>query len=276
MAARPPRGSQGYSPRPPRGAGGKPSGRPGPWRPGSEGPVMLYGLHTVEAALANPRRVPLRLVATRNALARLEERLPGGLSIAPEVVEPREIDRQLPADAVHQGLLLFAEPLEGVDIADVASARLLIALDQLTDPHNVGAVMRSAVALGAGGLVTTTRHAARESGALAKAASGAADLLPHATVTNLSRALEELRGEGFTVLGLDSAGDGDLETVPIGDKVVLVMGSEGKGIRPGVRQVVDAVVRLEVPGPLASLNVSNAAAIALYVTGRRLGLAAAG
>lgn len=237
---------------------------------------MLYGLHTVEAALANPRRVALRLVATRNALARLEERLPGGLSIAPEVVEPRDIDRQLPADAVHQGLLLFAEPLDGVDIADVASARMLIALDQLTDPHNVGAVMRSAVALGAGGLVTTTRHAARESGALAKAASGAADLLPHATVTNLSRALEELRDEGFTVLGLDSAGDGDLETVPIGDKVVLVMGSEGKGIRPGVRQVVDAVVRLEVPGPLASLNVSNAAAIALYVTGRRLGLAAAG
>lgn len=233
-------------------------------------PVLLYGIHTVAAALGNSRRVARRLIATRNALARLEERLPGGLPLEAEMVEPRAIDRLLPADAVHQGVALYALPLEPVEIADIAEGRLVVALDQVTDPHNVGAIMRSAVALGADGLVSTTRHAARESGVLAKAASGAADLLPHATVGSLARALADLKAQGFTVLGLDSAGEGDLETVPLGRRAVLVMGSEGKGLRPGIREVVDAMVRLDAPGPFASLNVSNAAAIALYVIGRRL------
>lgn len=266
MAARPPSGRK-----PPHPRGGR---APAPWRADPDARVTLYGLHTVAAALANPRRQVIRLVATRNALARLIEKVPEAADIEAVVVDPRDIDRQVPADAVHQGILLVCEPLEAVELDDLKEEPLLLALDQVTDPHNVGAVMRSAVALGAGGLVTTTRHAARESGVLAKAASGAADLLPHATVTNLSRALEELRAAGYTVIGLDSEGEAELESVVLGDKVVLVLGSEGKGIRPGVRLVVDAVARLEVPGPLASLNVSNAAAIALYVAGRRLGLAA--
>jgi 23S rRNA (guanosine2251-2'-O)-methyltransferase len=239
-----------------------------------DAPVLLYGLHTVAAALGNPRRRPLRLLATRNALARLEERLPAGeRTPEAEIVEPRALDRLLPADAVHQGVALYAEPLEPVALADLAGARLLVALDQVTDPHNVGAIMRSAVALGADGIVTTTRHAARESGVLAKAASGAADLLAHATVGSLAKALEELKGSGFTIVGLDSEGEADLEHVAVGGRAVLVLGSEGKGLRPGVRAAADAVARLEVPGPLASLNVSNAAAIALYVIGRRLAAA---
>jgi len=237
-----------------------------------EGPLVLYGLHTVAAALDNPRRPVTRLLATRNAAARLEEKLSPEAKgrLEAEIVDPKAIDRLLPADAVHQGVALYVGPLEPVDLDELAEARLLIALDQVTDPHNVGAIMRSAVALGAGGLVTTSRHAARESGVLAKAASGAADLLPHATVTNLARALAELRKMGFTVVGLDSAAAHDLDDVPVGERAVLVLGSEGKGVRPGVQAETDAMARLEVPGPLASLNVSNAAAIALYVVGRRL------
>jgi 23S rRNA (guanosine2251-2'-O)-methyltransferase len=245
-------------------------GRPPRERTGE--PYVLYGLHTVAAALANPRRAKHRLVATRNALARLVERMDGRpMPLEAEIVEPRGIDRLVDRDAVHQGVALVADPLDDVPLDELAEARLIVALDQITDPHNVGAILRSAVALGAGGLLTTTRHAPTEGGVLAKAASGAVDLLPIAAETNLSRALVDLRGRGFTAIGLDSEAPDDLEAVPIGERVVLVLGAEGKGIRPGVRANLDAMARLSAPGAIASLNVSNAAAIALYAIGRRLG-----
>ena len=248
----------------------RPPGKGRPPHLRAEAPYALYGLHTVAAALANPRRVKHRLLATRNALARLQERGGDGpLPLEAEIVEPRVLDRMVGGDAVHQGVVLVADPLDDVSLDDLAEARLIVALDQVTDPHNVGAILRSAVALGAGGLLTTTRHAPTEGGVLAKAASGAVDLLPIAA-TNLSRAVAALRERGFTAIGLDSEAGHDLEDVPVGDRVVLVLGAEGKGVRPGVRAGLDAMARLSVPGAIASLNVSNAAAIALYAIGRRL------
>lgn len=238
------------------------------WSPG-ENRIVIYGVHAVAAALANPARVKHRLVATHNALARLSE---AGidLPVAPEVADPKVVAEMVPADAVHQGIALVTEPLAPAEVGDLGEARLVLALDQVTDPHNVGAIMRSAVALGASALFTTSRHSPQESGVLAKAASGAVDLLPHASVPNLPRTLRDLKDEGFTIIGLDSEAEHDLESVPVGDKVALVLGSEGKGLRGAVKTAADAVARLEAPGPFASLNVSNAAAIALYVMRRRL------
>lgn len=259
--------------------GKPPAGRPAPrrqpaaqrrmhWSPGTDR-IVIYGIHAVAAALGNPARAKHRLVATRNALARLAE---SGivLPVEPEVVDPKVVAEMVPPDAVHQGLALITEPLNPVAPADLAGAHLVLALDQVTDPHNVGAIMRSASALGADAMLTTARHSPTESGVLAKSASGAVDLLPHGPVQSLPRTLEDLKAAGFTILGLDSAAEHDLESVPVGDRVVLVLGSEGKGLRQAVIAATDAVVRLEAPGPFASLNVSNAAAVALYVIGRRL------
>lgn len=251
--------------------GGRPGARSAArtWSAG-EGRIVLYGLHSVAAALENPLRAKHRLVATHNAVARLEER--GiALALAPEIVDPRVVAEMVPDDAVHQGIALVTEPLPAVRVADLADARLVLALDQVTDPHNVGAILRSAVALGADALIVTARHSPQETGVLAKAASGAVDLLPQITVGSLPRALAELKEQGFTVLGLDSEAEHDLENVPLGAKAVLVLGSEGKGLRAAVAAETDAVARLSAPGPLVSLNVSNAAAIALYVVHRRLG-----
>jgi 23S rRNA (guanosine2251-2'-O)-methyltransferase len=239
-------------------------------RPGSgapEGRVFLYGLHTVETALANPRRVVHAIFLTRNARARLEER---GVAfpIEPEMVEPRWIDARVGEDAVHQGVLIETETLRAVDLTDLGRAKLVLALDQVTDPHNVGAIMRSAVALGAEALITPGRHTATESGVLAKAASGAVDLLTHIEVVNLARALTTLRGEGFTVVGLDSEGPAPLDETEVGRRTVLVLGAEGKGLRPVTREACDRLARIDVPGPIKSLNVSNAAVLSLWIVGR--------
>jgi len=241
-------------------------GRPGSGAP--DGRVFLYGLHTVETALANPRRVIHAIYATRNALARLEER---GVvfPVAPEMVDVRWIDARVGEDAVHQGVLVETRPLEPVELTDLGRAHLVLALDQVTDPHNVGAIMRSAVALGADALITTGRHSPQETGVLAKAASGAVDLLTHIEVTNLARGLATLRKEGFTVVGLDSEGPAPLEETDVGRRTVLVLGAEGKGLRPVTREACDALARVDVPGPIKSLNVSNAAVLSLYVVGRK-------
>jgi len=241
-------------------------GRAGSGAP--EGRVFLYGLHTVEVALANPRRVIHAIYVTRNALARLEERnivFP----VPPQQVEPRWIDARVGEDAVHQGVLVETRPLEPVELTDLGRARLILALDQVTDPHNVGAIMRSAVALGADALLTPTRHSATETGVLAKAASGALDLITHIEVVNLARALTTLRGEGFTVIGLDSEGPATLEDTEAGKRTVLVLGAEGKGLRPVTREACDTLARIDVPGAIKSLNVSNAAVLSLYVVGRK-------
>jgi 23S rRNA (guanosine2251-2'-O)-methyltransferase len=167
-------------------------------------------------------------------------------------------------------VLIETETLSSDRLSALGRARLVLALDQVTDPHNVGAIMRSAVALGADALITPSRHSPEETGVLAKAASGAVDLLTHIEVVNLAKSLISLRDEGFTVIGLDSEAPVPLEDVAPGSRTVLVLGSEGKGLRPVTREACDALARLDLPGPIKSLNVSNAAVLSLYLIGRRM------
>lgn len=228
-----------------------------------DGLVRLYGLHTVRAALANPRRKLKRLLLTQNAFARLEiaqEDLP----LEPEFVEPRAIDRLLGSDAVHQGAMLEALPLRPCALSALGDSELVVVLDQVTDPHNVGAIMRSAVAFNGGALITTVRHSPIESGVLAKSASGALELIDHICIGNLATAIEQLHKAGFTTFGLDSEGPLALEDTFTGKKIALVLGAEGKGLRQKTRETVSYLARLDMPGEIKSLNVSNATAIALY------------
>ncbi|MCP3055498.1 TrmH family RNA methyltransferase [Aurantimonas marianensis] len=248
----------------------RPDKRVQPGRPDPAGRVRLYGLHTVAAALRNPRRKLHRLLATRNALARLdmtEDQLPCPV----ELVEPRQLDSELGSDAVHQGVMLEADPLPTRRLADLGEARLVLVLDQVTDPHNVGAILRSATAFGADALVTTTRHSPQEGGVLAKAASGALEHVPQIEVVNLAEALMDLSKRRFRTVGLDSEGPESFEAALSGDKIAIVLGAEGKGLRQKTRATVDVLARLQMTGAIRSLNVSNAAAIALYATRRHLG-----
>jgi 23S rRNA (guanosine2251-2'-O)-methyltransferase len=186
------------------------------------------------------------------------------LPLAPEIVRPDAIARELEPDAVHQGLLAEADPLDAPDVEDLASEGIVLVLDQVTDPHNVGAILRSASAFGAAGLILTERHAAPESGVLAKAASGALDHLPMVRVVNLARAIEAVKQAGFWCLGL--AGEGEMtlaEAKPTG-RIALVLGAEGTGLRRLTREHCDQLLRLPTSGPVDQLNVSNAAAVALY------------
>lgn len=241
--------------------------------PESDGPqdgrTWLHGLHTVRAALDNPKRVLHRLWVTQNAADRLELN-DRDLPCPFEHVMPKEIDAKTGSDAVHQGVLLEADVLEAGTLEDIKHASLVIVLDQVTDPHNVGALMRSAVAMNADALVTTARHSPAESGVLAKAASGALEHLTVVHARNLANAITELGTRGFQTVGLDSDGPLILEDTLAADKVALVLGSEGKGLRMKTRETVDALARLDMEGPIRSLNVSNAAVLALYVARRHL------
>ena len=237
----------------------------------ADGLVRLYGLHTVRAALDNPERTIRRLLVTRNASARLELVEPFDFPFPVETVEPRDIDRIVGSDAVHQGALLEAEPLRPKRLSALGETSLVLVLDQVTDPHNVGAILRSAVAFGAGALITTARHSPSESGVLAKSASGALEHIDHIEVRNLADALDELNDAGFQTIGLDSEGPAELEKTFSANKVALVLGAEGKGLRQKTRQTVSDLARLDMPGTIRSLNVSNAAAIALYAAGKHLG-----
>ncbi len=236
----------------------------------SDGAVRLYGLHTVRAALDNPRRRIRRLLATRNALGRLGLAEDQSLPFPVEIVEPRRIDALVEADAVHQGVVADADPLPAKPLSQLADAPLVLVLDQVTDPHNVGAIMRSAVAFGAGALITTSRHSPGESGVLAKAASGALEHIDHVEVRNLAAALEELATLGFQTVGLDSDGPAPLEESLAGGRIALVLGAEGKGLRQKTRETVATLARLDMPGAIRSLNVSNAAAVAMYAVRRHL------
>jgi 23S rRNA (guanosine2251-2'-O)-methyltransferase len=261
----PPRG------RPAGGAGGR-TFKPRPKREREAGEALwIYGLHTVELALKNPRRKPLRLLCTRNALMRLHERFEDGLPLAAEEASPYDLDRLLGSEAVHQGVALEVEPLRTLTAADLSGHDLVLALDQITDPHNVGAILRSACALGVGAVITTARHSPAESGVLAKSASGALDLVPIMQVRNLGDALEEMKGEGFQVVGLDSEAPAALEEAAFRKPVCLVLGAEGKGLRQRTRDICDVLARLDMPGPIKSLNVSNACVLALYVVRRAIG-----
>ena len=249
-------------------SGGAPAFRPRqPVPPGehaADGLVRLYGLHTVRAALDNPRRRIRRMLVTRNAAERLEIADLAALPFKAELVEPRDIDKVTGSDAVHQGVLIEAEPLKPKRLDALGDARLVLVLDQVTDPHNVGAILRSAVAFGAGALITTARHSPQESGVLAKSASGALEHIDQIEVKNLADALGQLHEAGFQTIGLDSDGPAELETSFAGDKIALVLGAEGKGLRQKTRETVTTLARLDMPGAIRSLNVSNAAAISLY------------
>lgn len=237
---------------------------------GPAGTVYLYGLHTVRAAIENPARAIRSLKATRNALMRLEIAEDAALPFPLEMVSPQEIDRLLGDDAVHQGVLLEAQPLVPRPLADLGDAKLIVILDQVTDPHNAGAIMRSAVAFGAGALVTTQRHSPQESGVLAKSASGALEMIDHIEVRNLASAIDDIKAQGFFTVGLDSEGPAPLESGFSGGRIALVLGAEGKGLRQKTRDTVDMLARLDMPGAIKSLNVSNAAAIALYAACQHL------
>ncbi|MGB4865617.1 MAG: 23S rRNA (guanosine(2251)-2'-O)-methyltransferase RlmB [Hyphomicrobium sp.] len=227
----------------------------------------MFGLHAVEAALRNPARKVNRLVLTENAERRLVEAL-GAITHKIEQTTPRDLDRILGADTVHQGAMLETEELpepEFAALAENAAGRPLLVLDQVTDPHNVGAILRSAAVFGAAGLVMTRRHSPPLNGVLAKSASGALELVPVALVQNLSRALDELKDAGFTVIGLDGTADAVIEETDwISRPIALVMGAEGKGLRELTQKNCDVLARITTDGALASLNVSNAAAVALH------------
>ncbi|MET3854442.1 23S rRNA (guanosine(2251)-2'-O)-methyltransferase RlmB [Rhizobium sp. OAE497] len=235
------------------------------WKPPVLAPeqVYLYGLHTVRAALDNKERRNIKLSVTQNALVRLEID-PETLGIPVEMVAPHDIDKMLGPDAIHQGVMLETRPLPVRRLEALKDSPLLLVLDQVTDPHNVGAIMRSAVAFNAGAVITTQRHSPTESGVMAKSASGALELIPYIQITNLADAVGELHKLGFVTIGLDSEGPAPLEGTFTGEKVALVLGSEGKGLRQKTRETVNALARLDMPGAIKSLNVSNAAAIALY------------
>lgn len=229
--------------------------------------VVLYGWHPVSEALNNPRRRPKRLLATENAARRLAEEI-GALALAPEIVRAGEISRLLEPDAVHQGLYLEAEPLDGPTLDTIGEDALVLALDQITDPHNVGAIVRSAAAFGVSALITTARHSPSATGVLAKAASGALEHVPFVVVRNLAEALIALGDRGFRRIGLDSEGPSTLASVGAPRPIVLVLGAEGRGLRQRTKECCDLVVRLDMAGPIKSLNVSNAAAIALFALSR--------
>ncbi len=259
-------------------AKGQPKGQGGGRRPAwrdrearSDGPAILYGWHTVAAALANPQRKIRKLLLTENAARRLAD---GNIDtrVTPEIVRPNVIDARLGPDALHQGLLAEADPLQSPELDTLTQQGIVLVLDQITDPHNVGAIMRSAAAFAVKAIVSTARHSPEATGVLAKSASGALELVPLVSVQNLARALSELNGLGFMTVGLDSAGDQDLSAVELRQPLALVLGAEGKGLRRLTRETCSVVARLDMPGQIKSLNVSNAAVLALYIGASRLGL----
>lgn len=229
---------------------------------------VLYGIHTVREALANPQRKHRRLLVTENAFVRLSEDL--ALPLAPDIVRPEAINELLPPDAVHQGVYLEAERLPLLRLEKLPQDKVIVALDQVTDPHNVGAILRSCAAFDVGALITTFRNSPEITGVLGKAASGALEHVPLVGVTNLGRALTDLKDEGYQIIGLDSEASEPMHGLALRLPVVLVLGAEGKGLRQSTRTLCDHLARIELPGTIKSLNVSNAAAISLYAVHQAL------
>ena len=244
--------------------GGRGSGR------ASTGQVRLWGRHAVEAALKNPARSHRKLWATHEGVASLDGELPAGFPV--EYVDMPDLDRLVSRDAPHQGLVLECAALEDIHLDEVLGGdptRPIVVLDQVTDPHNLGAVMRSAAAFGAAAIVTQDRHAPPEGGVVAKSASGALEVLPWVRVVNLARALEEVAEAGYWRIGL--AGEAEVtlaEALPAGP-IALVLGAEGPGMRQNIAAHCDALARLPIGEAVESLNVSNAAAVALYAVASR-------
>ena len=239
-------------------------------RPARGETVEIYGFHAVLAALTGRHRKLHAIHATTAAAGRLADEI-AAARLTPTIATAEDIARRLPPAAVHQGVLLLAGPIEPIDLADVMDrSGIVLVLDQITDPHNVGAILRTAAAFAVDAVVTTARHSPELSGVLAKAASGGLDHVPIAEVVNLARALEELEQMGYWRIGLDSDGEISFEAAPLRRPVALVLGAEDKGLRRLTREGCDVVARLDMPGPIKSLNVSNACAVALTLVRQRL------
>ncbi|MEE4539428.1 MAG: RNA methyltransferase [Erythrobacter sp.] len=244
--------------------GGRGSGR------ASTGQVRLWGRHPVEAALKNPNRSHRKLWATREGIASLDGELPDDFPV--EYAEVTDLARLVTKDTPHQGLVLECLPLEERFLGEVATGEAthpVIVLDQVTDPHNVGAILRSAAAFGAACIVTQDRHAPPESGVVAKAASGALESVAWVRVVNLARALDDLAEAGYWRLGLAGEADADFGQSLTAGPLAIVLGAEGEGMRPNIAAHCDALARLPITSAIESLNVSNAAAIALYAAATR-------
>lgn len=237
--------------------------------------VWLFGLHAVRDALSNPRRTKLRLMLTLNAANKLGPEIEAS-GMEPEIVDPRKFNAPLDPQSVHQGAALEVKPLDWGDLEDACMAEdgqvpRVVLLDRVTDPHNVGAVLRSAEVFGARAVIAPHRHSAPETGALAKTASGALERQPYLRIKNLSDAIVALQNMGYFVLGLDGEAEQTVETALEGmmDRpIALVFGAEGPGLRQKTKETVDALVKIPFAGEFGSLNVSNAAAVALYAATR--------
>ncbi|MCX7300217.1 MAG: 23S rRNA (guanosine(2251)-2'-O)-methyltransferase RlmB [Rhodobacterales bacterium] len=233
--------------------------------------VWLFGLHAVRDALLNPRRKRLRLIVTQNALDKLADAVAES-GMEPELSDPRKFAAPLDPESVHQGAALEVKPLDWGSLQDVAlgegvSPPRLVLLDRITDPHNVGAILRSAEVFGARAVIGVQRHSAPETGSLAKTASGALERQPYLRVRNLADSMEELKRMGYLTLGLDGEAEISIDAAVEGRRdraIALVMGAEGPGLRDRTRDTCDALVRIDAAGAFGSLNVSNAAAVALY------------
>lgn len=227
------------------------------------GGLKFWGRHAVEAALDNPRRVIKKISITREALATLE--IPDDIAVV--ICDVADLGRVIPRDAPHQGMVADVDPLPDIwlgEILDQQSDRPLLLLDQVTDPHNVGAILRSSAAFDAAAIITQDRHAPPESGVVAKSASGALEIVPWVRVVNLSRALDDIAEAGYWRIGLDGDAGDELDSAMGSGKLALVMGAEGEGLRQNVAAHCDTLARLPMHPRMESLNVSNAAAIALY------------
>jgi 23S rRNA (guanosine2251-2'-O)-methyltransferase len=229
--------------------------------------IFLYGKHACIAAMRNPARKILRTYVTKNSISDIpKDIMPKNF----EIIENKDFDRFFPnpKEIVHQGIAIEVLPLGDININSISHSNILVALDQVTDPHNVGAILRSCAAFGVGGVIFPKDNAAAESGTLAKTASGALEIMPICKVTNLARTLEQLKKDGYWIAGLDGRTETTIDKANLSGKIVLVMGAEGKGLRQLTREYCDLLVRLPISSAVESLNVSNAAAIALYEIAR--------
>ena len=230
---------------------------------------LIYGFHSVLAALKAPRRELIRLYATPSAAERLgAEAAARGVEM--RIVSAEQISALSPRAAVHQGVLLEARPLAPIDVSELPANGLALVLDQITDPHNFGAILRTAAAFAVDALITTERHSPDFAGALAKSASGGLEHVPICSVPNLARALEEMGDMGYWRIGLDSGAEAKLGDETLARPLALILGAEDRGLRRLTRERCDRMVRLDLPGAIKSLNVSNACAIALALAHERL------
>ena len=240
-------------------------------RAGAAATVWLFGLHAVRDALLNPKREKLRLIVTKNALDRLGDAV-AEAGIAPEIVDARKFSAPIDPGSVHQGAALEVRPLDWGEIDDlVMGGGDVLCLDRVSDPHNVGAILRSAEVFGASAVIAPLRHSAPETGALAKTASGALERQPYLRVRNLAATMEHLRNLGFFLIGLDGTGEATLEEAleEARGPVALVLGAEGPGLRDKTKETCDRIARIDFSGAFGSLNVSNAAAVSLYASQKR-------